>query len=390
MRKEPKVLASTVGSELPQIQHLRAALEARRAAAFLTLDPDHQTWLAQFRALIYSRPIALLVDSRRTTLIVPELEERHANRHAAVDRVLAYAERPVAGKPSSATELIDEALAALGAGASVAVDEQRLPYSMVEQIRAAGCEVLLFSDTVRDLQEVKSPQQIAGIRRAGGLAAVGVEASLGACKAGVSELEVDNAGAAAILAKASMMGPETTVELLSMTPSGAERSILPHVFSSTRRIELGDVLIHTRQVALNGHRAELERTALVGSPTGAQREAFEVMLAAQRAAVEALSPGTRAAAVDAAARAVIDAAGYGEYFIHRTGHGIAVSVHEHPHVRFDNDQELKPGMVLTVEPGFYVPGLGGFRHSDTWAITDDGAEPLTAFPSSLAELTLGN
>jgi Xaa-Pro dipeptidase len=82
------------------------------------------------------------------------------------------------------------------------------------------------------------------------------------------------------------------------------------------------------------------------------------------------------------------AAGFGEFAIHRTGHGIAVGVHERPHLRHDSPEPLRAGMVVTIEPGFYVPGLGGFRHSDTYVVTAGGAEPLTDYPRSLEAMTL--
>lgn len=375
-------------SALPQISALRSKLQEQGAVGLLTLDPDQQTWLTGFRALIYSRPIALLVGLERTMLIVPELEERHAREHARVDCVKSYNERPGAETAGSHAQLIDALLDVLPAGAPVAIDEQRLPLSVVEQIRARGREPLPFADAVRELLAVKHPHEIEAVRRAGEVVATGVRASLDACRPGASELEVDGAGATAILAAASALGPDTTVELLTMTPSGSFRSTLPHVFSSTRRLEPGDVLIHTRQLALDGYRAELERTAIVGQPTDEQAHAFQTMLDAQQAGIDALAPGVPACEVDRAARDVIDRAGYGEHAIHRTGHGIGVGVHEHPHLRYDNPEPLRPGMLVTIEPGFYVPGLGGFRHSDTLLVTDDGAELLTRFPRSLEELTL--
>lgn len=374
---------------LPQISALRSKLREHGAAGFLTLDPDQQTWLAGFRALSYSRPIALFVGLDRTMLIVPELEDRHARERARVDCVKCYGERPGAEMAGSHVELLDALLDVLPAGAPVAIDEQRLPLSVVEQIRRREREPLRFAAAVPELVAVKHPHEIEAVRRAGEVVAVGVRASLDACRVGVSELEVDGAGASAILAAASELGPDTMVELLTMTPSGTFRSsMLMHVFSSTRRLERGDVLIHTRQLALNGYRAELERTAFVGEPTDEQASAFQTMLDAQQAAIDALAPGVPASEVDRAARSVIERAGYGEHAVHRTGHGIGVGVHEQPYLRYDNPEPLRPGMLVTIEPGFYVPGLGGFRHSDTLLVTDDGAELMTHFPRSLEELTL--
>jgi Xaa-Pro dipeptidase len=376
---------------LPQIRALRSKLREHGAAGFLTLDPDQQTWLTGFRALAYTRPIVLLVGPERTMLIVPELEDRHAREHArGVDCVKCYNERPGAETAGSHTELLDALLDVLPAGAPVAIDEQRLPLSVAEQIRGRGCEPLPFAAAVRELIAVKHPHEIAAVRCAGEVVAIGVRATLDACRPGATELEVEGAGASAILTAASELGPDTRVEQLAQTPSGTFRCTLPHVFASTRRLEPGDVVIHSRQLALDGYRAELERTVIIGEPTDEQARAFQTMLDSQQAAIDALAPGVPASDVDRAARSVIERAGYGEHAIHRTGHGIGVGAHEHPYLRYDNPEPMQPGMLVTIEPGFYVPGLGGFRHSDTLLVTDDGAELLTHYPRSLDELTLGD
>ncbi|MGB2711161.1 MAG: Xaa-Pro peptidase family protein [Conexibacter sp.] len=372
----------------PQLATLRDALREHDAAAFLTTDPDQQMYLVGFRALIYSRPIVLVVGREHTTLIVPELEDAHAREFAQVDDVQSYNERPGATTPGSHVPPLDALLAALPTGSRIAIDDERLSLAHVLRVRAHGHNPIDLGTVMRDLRARKHPHEVAAIRAAGELVAVGVRASLAACRPGVSELEIDAAGTAAIQVGATGFGPDATVELLTMTPSGVHRSTLPHVFSTTRALVAGDVLIHTRQVALNGYRAELERTAIVGAPSGPQARAFGTMLDAQQAAIEALRPGVAACDVDRAARDVIERAGYGQYAIHRSGHGIAIGITEHPHLRHDNAEPLLPGMVVTIEPGFYVPGLGGFRHSDTLLVTDDGAEPLTEHPRSLEALTL--
>jgi len=115
---------------------------------------------------------------------------------------------------------------------------------------------------------------------------------------------------------------------------------------------------------------------------------FEVMVEAQRAAIEAVRPGATCKEVDEAARRVIREAGYAEYFIHRAGHGLGLSSHEPPYLRFDSDQVLREGMVVSVEPGFYVAGKGGFRHSDTVIVSKGGPEVVTKAPAKLESLIL--
>ncbi|MGG1249777.1 M24 family metallopeptidase [Brevibacillus agri] len=213
-----------------------------------------------------------------------------------------------------------------------------------------------------------------------------MQASLSAIRPGASELEVDDAGRTAVLREAAKRYPNAVVHPQSITPSGVARSIMPHVFSTTRKLERGDVLIHTHHAVVHGYIAECERTCFVEEATERQKEAFAVMLRAQQAALETIKAGVPMREVDRAARAVIQAAGYGEYAIHRTGHSIGLDIHEPPFFRFDEEALLQEGMVFTVEPGFYVPELGGFRHSDTVIVTRDGCEPITHVPRDLVSM----
>lgn len=196
----------------------------------------------------------------------------------------------------------------------------------------------------------------------------------------------DGVGTRAVLAEVAGIGRPVTVEELVMTPSGPERSTLPHAFSTTRRLKPSDGLIHTRQVGLDGYRAELERTLFIGRPSADQRRAFDAMRAAQDAAIGAVRVGVACSDVDRAARARFEDAGLARHAIHRTGHGIGLSPHESPYLRFDEHRPLEEGMVITIEPGIYVDGLGGFHHFNTVVVRADGAEPLTDHPSDLASL----
>jgi Xaa-Pro aminopeptidase len=131
----------------------------------------------------------------------------------------------------------------------------------------------------------------------------------------------------------------------------------------------------------------MTRTFAVGRPDGEIRRAYAVVRDAQRAAIEAVRPGATCASVDQAARAVIQKAGLGDYFIHRTGHGIGLDVHEPPYLVRGNQQRLEPRMCVTVEPGVYVPGRFGIRIEDVVAVTKDGCQRLTnSVPTDVSEV----
>lgn len=136
-------------------------------------------------------------------------------------------------------------------------------------------------------------------------------------------------------------------------------------------------------VVVDGYVSDLTRTFALGEPDPEWREIYEVVREANAAGRAAVRPGIPAEAVDRAARAVIEAAGYGRYFTHRTGHGLGLEVHEPPSIVAGNTTPLEPGMTFTIEPGIYLPGKGGVRIEDDVVVTESGGESLTTFPREL-------
>ncbi|WP_414938964.1 M24 family metallopeptidase [Amycolatopsis sp. cmx-11-51] len=167
-------------------------------------------------------------------------------------------------------------------------------------------------------------------------------------------------------------------------PNGAS----PHHDVSERVIERGDVVVvDIGGPIAEGYNSDSTRTYAVGEPRDADvAETYAVLQRAQRAAVEAVRPGVTAEQIDAAARDIIDGAGYGEFFIHRTGHGIGLDVHEEPYIIKGNALPLEPGMAFSVEPGIYQPGRWGARIEDIVVVTEDGVESVNQRPHDLIVL----
>lgn len=372
-----------------RLARLRRNMAEREIDAVLIVAPDNQFYLSGFKAVIYSRPILLLVNREHTSIIVPGLERDHAEGEKAADEILVYYEHPeMANHGTSHLEHLDRLLGYYASGATVGIEFDSCPVSLADYLHEKDFRVSDIGTTLTEVRYVKDEAEIQRVEEAGRLVNLAVSKSLAMCEPGVTELDIDAAGTAALFEEAARNRPNATLEAMAFSPSGPDRSAWPHVFSNTRRLEEGDVAIHSRQVSLNGYRAELERTMILGEPTQQQREAFGVACEAQQAAMDAIEPGVTAASVDYAAREIIQNAGYGEYAIHRTGHGLGISAHEEPHLRFDNDLVLEEGMVFTVEPGFYVPGFGGFRHSDTLVVEKNGSRLVTEYPRDLESLTL--
>ena len=159
---------------------------------------------------------------------------------------------------------------------------------------------------------------------------------------------------------------------------------LPRRVASAKPLKQGELVLFDMGVLCDGYCSDLTRTFAVGEASEAQRRLFEVAWKAQRAAVAAIRPGATAGEVDAAAREIIEDEGWGEYFPHLTGHGVGLSIHEPPIVDRNVDTVLLPGMVTTVEPGIYLPGVGAARVEDMVLITSTGGEVLTAADRELS------
>ncbi|MFZ2238625.1 MAG: M24 family metallopeptidase, partial [Gordonia amarae] len=182
---------------------------------------------------------------------------------------------------------------------------------------------------------------------------------------------------AAILAEGHT---EAAFIIVGSGPHGAD----PHHEVSDRTLQAGDVVVVDIGGPVDpGYNSDCTRTYSLGEPDPAVAQQYSVLLQAQRASVAAVRPGVTAEQVDAAARDVLERAGLAEYFVHRTGHGIGLSVHEEPYIVAGNDLPLAPGMAFSVEPGIYFPGAWGARIEDIVVVTDDGAEPLNARPHEL-------
>jgi Xaa-Pro dipeptidase len=158
----------------------------------------------------------------------------------------------------------------------------------------------------------------------------------------------------------------------------------PHGFVTDRVLQAGEFLLIDFGGSIDGYPADITRTFCIGAPTAEMQKIYNTVLAANLAAQAVAKPGVPMGAVDRAARGVIEAAGYGPYFTHRTGHGLGLGGHEPiPQIASNMDDLLEPGMSFTIEPGIYVPGMGGVRIEDNVVITETGLDVLTSFPRSL-------
>ena len=350
------------------------AMERAGLDTLLVAAPANIAYICGFRTEPHERLIALVLpQAGEPRLVCPSLEEEAA-RGAFDGAVRLHVWRDEEGPGGALAD-------ALAGAARIGIEKRYLSVADAELAAAAapaatfaGCDELLAR-----LRAVKSDDEIAALRRAAGIVD-GVVAHLAAAAApGVTEAGLAAECVQRLLAAG---GDSPAFDPLILT---GPRSALPHSRSSATAIAEGDLLIIDIGVVADGYCADITRTVVVGSePDDRQREVFETVLAAQRAAIEVARAGTPARAVDDAARGLIADRGYGANFVHRTGHGLGLELHEPPYLTAASDEPLQPGMVVTVEPGVYVEGWGGVRIEDDIVIGESGADVLTRAPIDLS------
>jgi Xaa-Pro dipeptidase len=244
---------------------------------------------------------------------------------------------------------------------------------------------MLNADPLMDqLRLIKHPDEIARIREAIAISEAALGDVLPDIRPGMSERDIANRLLVAQLNRGG--GPVPFEPLVQSGPNAAD----PHGTPGDRLVQSGEMLLIDFGTTNGGYASDITRTFMVGEkPSDRFRAVYEAVKAANAAGRAAAKPGVPCREVDQAARAVIDQAGFGDYFIHRTGHGLGLGAHESPSVDSSNQTPLEAGMVFTVEPGIYIPGEIGVRIEDDVLITDDGSESLTTYTRDLTVIGVG-
>ena len=327
-------------------------------------------YLTGYEAMPLERLTMLVVPvGGEATLVVPRLEAPRVTEHPDAFSVLAWEETddPVA---------LVARLAAAPATAAVG-DQTWARFVLDLQAALPGTRFRKASEVTGPLRIVKDAAEIAALRAA----AHAVDAIAGAMReqkfAGRRETEVHRE----LVDRMLELGHErANFAIVASGPNGAS----PHHEPADRVIGAGDVVLCDFGGTMHGYCSDITRMFVVGEPAPQVRDTYAVLVDAQEKAVRAATIGTSCEAVDAAARRVIADAGYGDSFIHRTGHGIGVEAHEEPYIVAGNNLPLAPGHAFSVEPGIYLPGRFGLRLEDIVVATPDGPERLNEAPRDLA------
>ena len=250
--------------------------------------------------------------------------------------------------------------------------EQFLKYNEVLEV-----ELQKTTDLIEGLRVIKGPEEIEKIKKAVEITDAAFAHILGIIKPGVTEREI----ALELEFFQKRMGGEKNA--FDFIVASGQRSSLPHGVASDKVIEKGDFVTLDFGVFYQGYCSDLTRTVVVGEPDEKQKEIYGLVLKAQLAVIERVKAGMSCKEVDEIARGIIGEAGYRENFGHGLGHGIGLEIHEAPRVSFTSETILQPGMVVTNEPGIYIPGWGGVRIEDDLLITEEGCEVLNKAPKEL-------
>lgn len=321
-------------------------------------------------AVVTAAGVELLVDPR----YVEAVRARQLSEEACPDLQVRLV-------PGSYDDALVTCLGGLGMG-SVGFEARHVSVATYDawqtRLGTAGARLRPTERVVESARAVKDDFEVACLRRAAvGLTAV-ADAAFAAVRPGASEREV----AGAIEASLRAGGYERPA--FDVIVASGPNAALPHHRAGARRMETGDLVVLDFGGVLDGYCSDLTRTVSVGPPSEDARRVHAAVLEAQRAAIAVVRPGVETSAVDRAARAVLEARGLGEAFGHGTGHGLGLEVHEEPRVARASaspdspSSPLRVGMVVTIEPGAYLPGWGGVRIEDDVVVTSGGAEVLTA------------
>ena len=255
---------------------------------------------------------------------------------------------------------------------------RRLEKALAEDLTAR--ELVPASEALLKLRQTKDPEELRAMEAAQGIAERALEDILKELRPGVTEKEI-----AARLQYRMLHYGASDMSFDPIVVSGVNGS-LPHGVPSEKEIQAGEFVTMDFGCIYEGYCSDMTRTVAVGSVTAEMERVYETVLAAQKAGIAAARAGVPGKAVDAAARAVIQEAGYGEYFTHSFGHGVGVEIHEAPNASSGSEAPLPAGAVISAEPGIYIPGKLGVRIEDVVVITPEGCRNLTRAPKELTVL----
>ena len=346
---------------------------AREAVDLVVLAPGaHMRWLLGYCPHSDERPCLLCVSESDAAFLMPALNAEGSRDHTD----LPFFEWSDADGPVGALGRLLDSIGARAVGNLVLDETMRADFAGLVQDSLPEARRQFTASTVGILRMRKDEDECALLRKNAAIADLAMQAGWAAMSPGMTELEV----AGVIQNAFGDAGAEPLFWIVGAGGNGA----FPHHHTGGTVLSEGDAVVMDIGGGLNGYSSDITRMAVLGKPPDEFEEIHAIVERAVLAALAAARPGVMAKEVDAAARGVIDEAGYGRFFVHRTGHGLGVEVHEPPYLTSVSETILEPGMVFSIEPGIYLPGRFGCRLEDIVILQEDGPEVLSKLPRDIA------
>jgi Xaa-Pro aminopeptidase len=374
------------------LEHVRRA----GCSGYVLFDESYIRYFTGFGFLSTERPVVVAQSAAgEMVAFVPEFEVERVRAETAFERVESYPEYPGTEHPM---RILARVLADLGIARAVAADQDGYPgilgYQGPALSEVTAATVSPIGDVIEHMIARKSETEIALIRESARWCEYAHRLLQDYSRPGATEAQASlRAGHEATLAMLEALGEaggQASADGVSAGYRGqiGLRSSWAHAVAHNIELRTGDVLVTETSAPIWGYNAELERAMIIGPPTDEMRRLFDHTVAAQRAAFAALRPGVTCADVDAAVMRYFEDNDLLPYWRQHTGHAIGLRNHEAPFLDLGDHTPVEPGMVFTIEPGLYDGTIGGFRHSDTVAVTEDGIDILTDYPSDIESLTI--
>lgn len=355
-----------------RIEKLYALLDQKKLDVALVTLPSLIYYFTGFHTNPHERFVALVCPKGDSPfLFVPALDCEKAERVSSVSTVIAHTDS------QNPFEVLKRHLPTGITRIGIQADHLNVNrYQALLEATGASHTVDLEQELAH-IRVVKSQSEIVIVKRAVLCIEEAIAQTLPLIKPGVTENEIVSE-LELRMKRLGASGPSFDTMVLT-----GENTGLPHGVPGTNKVQEGQLLLIDAGVFVDGYASDITRTFAVGEVSEKCKDIYETVLQANRSAIQAARPGITLASLDQAARSVIESKGYGEYFSHRTGHGFGLDIHEYPSIHGSNPDPVREGMLITIEPGIYIRGIGGVRIEDDVYITADGAEVLTSFPKEL-------
>lgn len=354
-----------------KLNKVRESMEAATVELLAVGPGAHMEWLLGFHPHADERPCLLCVSQSGAAMLMPALNADGTRENTD----LPFHEWTDDGGPTKALSSLLSDLQ-VSNPTHIALDEtMRADFAALVQDALPDAKRQFTASTIGALRMRKDNDEYTILKHNAIIADQAMQAGWAAMRVGMTELEV----AVVIRESFSSLGAKPVFTIVGAGGNGA----FPHHQTGDTRLKSGDAVVMDIGGATGGYSSDITRMAVLGEPPEGYIEVHAIVEAAVEAAMAAARPGVKAHVVDDAARGVITAAGYGDFFVHRTGHGMGVEIHEQPYLTSVSETVLETGMVFSIEPGIYLPGRFGIRLEDIVILREDGPEIFSGLPRDL-------